>query len=119
VIEDVAIALGRAIDKLLGDRTAIARFGWAAVPMDDGIVERILFTTRCRVIASQEADEKIAKFRIRIYDFETVVLMVTSVALLLSVHLPTPMTIVTSIVGIIYSALIAWLKLRRSPLFLQ
>jgi hypothetical protein len=83
------------------------------------IVERILFTTRCKVIASQEADEKIAKFRIRIYDFETGVLMVTSVALLLSVHLPTPMTIVTSIVGIIYSALVAWLKLRRSPLFLE
>jgi hypothetical protein len=77
------------------------------------IVERILFTTRCRVIASQEADERIAKFRIRIYDFETGVLMVTSVALLLSVHLPTPMTIVTSIVGIIYSALVAWLKLRK------
>ena len=70
-------------------------------------------------IASQEADEKIAKFRIRIYDFETGALMVTSVALLLSVHLPTPMTIVTSIVGIIYSALIAWLKRRRFPLFLQ
>jgi hypothetical protein len=83
------------------------------------IVERILFTTRCKVIASQEADERIAKFRIRIYDFETGVLMVTSVALLLSVHLPTPMTIVTSIVGIIYSALVAWLKLRRSPLFLE
>ena len=119
VIEDVAVALGRAIDKLLGDRTAIARFGWAAVPMDDGIVERILFTTRCRVIASQEADERIAKFRIRIYDFETVVLMVTSVVLILSVLLPTPMTIVTSVVGIIYSALVAWLKLRRSPLFLE
>jgi hypothetical protein len=83
------------------------------------IVERILFTTRCRVIASKEADERIAKFRIRIYDFETGVLMVTSVALLLSVHLPTPMTIVTSIVGIIYSAFVAWLKLRRSPLFLE
>jgi imidazoleglycerol-phosphate dehydratase len=37
VIEDVAIALGRAMDKLLGDRTAIARFGWAAVPMDDAL----------------------------------------------------------------------------------
>jgi len=35
VVEDVAIALGRAIDMLLGDRVAIARFGWAAVPMDD------------------------------------------------------------------------------------
>lgn len=36
LIEDVAIALGRAIDSLL-DRKAIARFGWAAVPMDDAL----------------------------------------------------------------------------------
>jgi hypothetical protein len=70
-------------------------------------------------IASQEADEKIAKFRIRIYDFEIGVLMVTSVVLLLSVLLPTPMDIVTAIVGITYSALVAWLRLRRSPLFLE
>ncbi|MCI4447692.1 MAG: imidazoleglycerol-phosphate dehydratase [Pyrobaculum sp.] len=35
VIEDVAIGLGRAVDRLVGDRSAIARFGWAAVPMDD------------------------------------------------------------------------------------
>jgi hypothetical protein len=35
------------------------------------IVERILFTMRCKVIANQEADERIAKFRIRINDFET------------------------------------------------
>ncbi len=83
------------------------------------IVERIFFMMRCKVIADQEADEKIAKFRIRIYDFEIGVLMVTSVVLLLSVLLPTPMVIVTSIVGIIYSALAAWLKLRRSPLFLE
>lgn len=37
VVEDVAIALGRALDQLLGDREGIARFGWAAVPMDDSM----------------------------------------------------------------------------------
>jgi imidazoleglycerol phosphate dehydratase HisB len=37
IIEDVAIALGRALDKLIGDRGTIARFGWAAVPMDDSL----------------------------------------------------------------------------------
>lgn len=37
VVEDVAIALGRALDRLLGDRKNIARFGWAAVPMDDAL----------------------------------------------------------------------------------
>ncbi|MEZ0318474.1 MAG: imidazoleglycerol-phosphate dehydratase [Pyrobaculum sp.] len=35
VIEDVAIALGRALAQLLGERRGVARFGWAAVPMDD------------------------------------------------------------------------------------
>jgi histidinol-phosphate/aromatic aminotransferase/cobyric acid decarboxylase-like protein/imidazoleglycerol phosphate dehydratase HisB len=33
--EDAAIALGEAIDRALGDRTGIARYGDAVVPMDD------------------------------------------------------------------------------------
>lgn len=37
VVEDVAIALGRALDEALGDRTGIRRFGDAAVPMDDAL----------------------------------------------------------------------------------
>ena len=45
--------------------------------------------------------------------------MVTSAVLILSFYLPTTTAIVTSIVGIFYSAFIAWLKLRRSPLFLE
>jgi hypothetical protein len=83
------------------------------------IVEKIRHMKQCEGIASQEADERIAKFRIRINDLETAVLMVTSSVLLLSFYLPTPMAIVTSIVGIFYSAFVAWLKLRRSPLFLE
>lgn len=35
LVEDVAIALGRALAQLLGERRGIARFGWAAVPTDD------------------------------------------------------------------------------------
>ncbi|WP_069807436.1 imidazoleglycerol-phosphate dehydratase [Vulcanisaeta thermophila] len=37
VIEDVAIALGTALDKALGDRIGIRRFGWSLVPMDDAL----------------------------------------------------------------------------------
>jgi len=37
VVEDVAIVLGTAIDKALGDRVGIARFGWSIVPMDDAL----------------------------------------------------------------------------------
>ncbi|MDG7006595.1 MAG: imidazoleglycerol-phosphate dehydratase HisB [Nitrososphaerota archaeon] len=37
VVEDVAIALGRAVGQALGDRTGIRRFGDAMVPMDDAL----------------------------------------------------------------------------------
>ena len=35
--EDAAIALGEALDKALGDRRGIARYGDAVVPMDDAL----------------------------------------------------------------------------------
>jgi len=35
--EDVAIALAQSIDKALGDRTKITRFGYALVPMDEAL----------------------------------------------------------------------------------
>jgi len=35
--EDVAIALAQSIDKALGDRERIARFGYALIPMDEAL----------------------------------------------------------------------------------
>lgn len=35
LIEDIAISLGQSLDKALGDRARIMRFGYAIVPMDD------------------------------------------------------------------------------------
>lgn len=35
LIEDIAICLGQSLDKALGDRDRIVRFGYAIVPMDD------------------------------------------------------------------------------------
>ena len=37
-VEDVGIVLGKAVDKALGDKAGIVRFGWAAVPMDRSLV---------------------------------------------------------------------------------
>lgn len=37
VAEDVAITLGDAMSKALGQRNGIMRFGWALVPMDDAL----------------------------------------------------------------------------------
>lgn len=37
-IEDVGICLGQAIDKALGDKKGLVRYGWAAVPMDEALI---------------------------------------------------------------------------------
>jgi len=37
-VEDVGILLGKAIDKALGDKAGLVRYGWAAVPMDEALV---------------------------------------------------------------------------------
>lgn len=39
LVEDVAIAAGSAIDKALGDRKGVRRFGHASVPMDESLAE--------------------------------------------------------------------------------
>lgn len=36
--EDVGLVLGEALKKALGKKTSIARYGWAAVPMDEALV---------------------------------------------------------------------------------
>ena len=38
-VEDIGIVLGTLIDQALGDRTGIARFGHAAVPMDEALAD--------------------------------------------------------------------------------
>ena len=39
LIEDTAITVGSCIDKALGNRAGIARFGYASVPMDESLSE--------------------------------------------------------------------------------
>ena len=42
LIEDTAIAIGTSIDEALGSRTAITRFSYASVPMDESLAEASL-----------------------------------------------------------------------------
>ena len=37
-VEDVGIVLGQAIDKSVGDKRGISRYGWAVLPMDEALV---------------------------------------------------------------------------------
>jgi imidazoleglycerol-phosphate dehydratase len=38
-VEDVGITLGQALDRALGDRAGIERYGWAVVPMDECLAQ--------------------------------------------------------------------------------
>jgi imidazoleglycerol-phosphate dehydratase len=38
-VEDTGIVIGQALDKALGDRDGIRRFGWSLVPMDEALAE--------------------------------------------------------------------------------
>jgi imidazoleglycerol-phosphate dehydratase len=38
-VEDVGIVIGQAIEKALGDKKGICRYGWAIVPMDESLAQ--------------------------------------------------------------------------------
>ncbi len=41
-VEDVGLALGKALDQALGDRKGIVRYGFASIPMDEALCETSL-----------------------------------------------------------------------------
>ena len=41
-VEDVGLVFGRALDKALGDRKGIVRYGFASIPMDEALCETSL-----------------------------------------------------------------------------
>jgi imidazoleglycerol-phosphate dehydratase len=66
LIEDVAIALGGALDEALGDRSRIARYGAVTLPMDDALV-RVAIDLGGRIYARTSLGLRAE----RIEDFET------------------------------------------------
>src|SRR5688572_6698747 len=38
-VEDVGIVLGQALEKALGDKRGVHRYGWAIVPMDESLAQ--------------------------------------------------------------------------------
>lgn len=41
-VEDLGLVLGEAIDRALGDRKGIVRYGWAYIPMDDALARAVV-----------------------------------------------------------------------------
>ena len=41
-VEDVGIVLGQALERALGDKRGIYRYGWAAVPMDESLAQVVI-----------------------------------------------------------------------------
>jgi imidazoleglycerol-phosphate dehydratase len=59
-VEDVAITLGQALRQALGDKTHIARYGHAYVPMDDALARAVIDLSGrsyCRLDASFEREQ--------------------------------------------------------------
>ena len=57
-VEDIGILLGKAIDKALGDKTGLVRYGWAAVPMDEALVLTAIDLSGRGIIAYDVAIEQ-------------------------------------------------------------
>lgn len=41
-VEDVGIVLGQALEKALGDKRGISRYGWAVIPMDESLAQVVV-----------------------------------------------------------------------------
>lgn len=63
-VEDVGICLGQALFDALGDKTGIARFGSAYVPMDEALARAVvdLSGRACIVYRADFAEERIGAF---------------------------------------------------------
>lgn len=70
-VEDVGIVLGQALDKALGDKTGIERFGFASVPMDEALA-RVTVDLSGRAALGFDADFDAAPAKIGTFDTQLV-----------------------------------------------
>ncbi len=61
-VEDLGLALGEALNKALGDRKGIVRYGWAVVPMDESL-SRVAIDLGGRPYLVYEVSTKKTKIR--------------------------------------------------------
>jgi imidazoleglycerol-phosphate dehydratase len=89
-VEDTGIALGQALDRALGDRAGIRRYGWAAVPMDEALATCAIDVSGrplCRFASRQLPPATIAGFEAELAE-EFFRAVATNARL--TVHLETP-----------------------------
>ncbi|MEX2214594.1 MAG: imidazoleglycerol-phosphate dehydratase HisB [Phycisphaeraceae bacterium] len=61
-VEDVAIVLGQALDKALGDKKGIERYGFASVPMDEALARvSVDLSGRAALVFNTDFDSQPAK----------------------------------------------------------
>src|SRR5438445_3113893 len=69
-VEDVGIVLGQAIEKALGDKRGIHRYGWSIVPMDESLAQ-VAIDLSCRpafVFAVKFPRETIGEFPVELVE---------------------------------------------------
>ena len=88
-VEDAGIVLGQALDKALGDRAGIRRYGQAAVPMDEALATSVidLGGRPYLVYDAEYPAEQVGEFDIELVR-EFLIAMVNHVRMNLHVHVP-------------------------------
>ena len=88
-VEDVGIVLGQALDKALGDRAGIRRYGAAAVPMDEALCQTAidLGGRPYLVYDAAFAAERVGEFDIELLR-EFLIALTNNVKMNLHIHVP-------------------------------